>query len=97
MVTFDTQKLFVGYQLEQMDAAAAAAALQELLARRKSQPSAGNGHKPTTLELVDQYEAAQEEDSEDGVRHSMAQHWIPGGTLQTPQHSARQLSSSASV
>lgn len=67
MLTFDTQKLFVGWQLEQMDAAAAAAALQELLARRKSQPSAGNGPKPTTLELVDQYEEAQEEDSEDGV------------------------------
>jgi hypothetical protein len=58
-----------------MDAAAAAAALQELLARRKSQPSAGNGPKPTTLELVDQYEEAQEEDSEDGVRrHTTPQH-----------------------
>ena len=54
MVTFDTQKLFVGYQLEQMDTAAAAAALQDMLARRKTQPA--NGPKPLTLELVDQYE-----------------------------------------
>lgn len=64
MVTFDTQKLFVGYQLEQMDAAAAASALQDLLARRKSQ-AAATGAKPTTLELVDQYDEAQEEDSEE--------------------------------
>jgi hypothetical protein len=54
MVTFDTQKLFVGYQLEQMDTAAAAAALQDMLARRKKQPA--NGPKPLTLDLVDQYE-----------------------------------------
>lgn len=64
MVSFDTQKLFVGYQLEQMDAAAAATALQDLLARRKSQ-AAATGAKPTTLELVDQYDEAQEEDSEE--------------------------------
>lgn len=70
MVTFDTQKLFVGYQLEQMDAAAAAAALTDLMSRRKSQ-SAANGPKPSTLELVDQYDEAPQEDSEDdgyGVR-----------------------------
>lgn len=54
MVTFDTQKLFVGFQLEQMDTAAAADALQQLLARRKTNPS--NGPKPNTLELVDKYE-----------------------------------------
>jgi hypothetical protein len=68
MVTFDTQKLFVGYQLEQMDAAAAAAALTHLMARRKS---AANGPKPNTLELVDQYDEAPQEDSDEdgyGVR-----------------------------
>lgn len=62
MVTFDTQKLFVGYQLEQMDAEAAAIALKDLMARRKSGAA---GPKPTTLELVDQYDDAQEESDED--------------------------------
>src|SRR5690242_4439728 len=57
MVTFDTQKLYIGYQLEQMDAAAAASALQDMVARRKTTPA--NGPKPNTLELVDQYEENQ--------------------------------------
>lgn len=64
MVTFDTQKLFTAYQLEQLDAAAAAAALQELLSCRRGPEAAGP--KPTTLELVDQYEMEEQESDDDG-------------------------------
>jgi hypothetical protein len=52
MATFDTQKLFIAYQLEQLDAEAASKALHELLLRTGSR---GAGPKPATLEQVDRY------------------------------------------
>lgn len=66
MVTFDTQKLFVAFQLEQMDKEAADRALEWL--SKSSRAATAAGLKPTTLELVDQYEetALDGSDDEDG-------------------------------
>lgn len=80
MTTFDTQKLFVAFQLEQMDAAAASAALQDLMARRPSRGGADNpnssGAKPTTLELVDTYDDTRESDDDDDDGYG-----VPDGDL----------------
>jgi hypothetical protein len=68
MVTFDTQKLFIGYQLEQLDAEAAAAALNELMARKRSGEKADVA-KPTTLEQVDKYTDEERGSSDDSDGH----------------------------